>query len=113
MVTIETRIGAPIAAGATSVVPIARSVRLELGSAAMAWTRAVGVTVLPALGGPTRSDGGETELPIHDLTRRWQLALLGAGLLGSLALWLGGRRRRVLKVGRSAPYRGSGARRSK
>ncbi len=84
MFNLETRTGQPIAAGGTHLVPIAKSMRLELGRGALVWNRAIGVAV-----GSRR----ETILPIHDRTRRLQLAILGAGVLGSLLLWLAGRRR--------------------
>ncbi len=85
MLTIETRSGDAITAGDVHLVPIARSVRLKLGSGALTWSRAIGVSA--------RSAGSETLVPIRDRTRRLQLAILGAGLVGSLLLWLAGRRR--------------------
>ena len=39
--------------------------------------------------------GGGSRLPIRDVTRRWQLALYGIGLLFMVAgLWAGGRSRK-------------------
>lgn len=84
MFNLETRTGDPIDAGGATLVPIAKSMHLELGRGAVVWNRAIGVSI----------DSRETILPIHDRTRRLQLAILGAGLLGSLLLWLAGRRRR-------------------
>ena len=87
MLAIETHTAEPIAAGELRLVPIARSARLELGRVSLTWNRAVGLTA--------ESAGGETTVPIRDLTRRLQLAILGAGLLGSLLL----RRRRRSRRG--------------
>ncbi len=78
--------GEPITVGEVRLAPVARSMRLELGWGVVAWNRAVGVSV--------RSGDGETMVPIRDRTRRLQLAILGAGLLGSLLLRVSGRRRR-------------------
>ena len=84
MFAIETRSGDPIDAGGTTLVPVARSVRLQLRGGGVIWNRPVGVLV----------DGGETLVPICDRTRQLQLALLGAGLAGALILrWI--RRRRA------------------
>lgn len=65
--------------------PISRSVRLEWRRGGLIWNRPLGVLV--------RAGGRETRVPIRDRTRRTQLALLGAGLVGSLVLRLVGRRR--------------------
>ena len=86
MLTIETRAGDSIPCGELSLVPIARSVRLDLGRGAwVQWNRAVGLAV--------ESSQRRTVVPIRDRTRQMQLAVLGAGLLGSLFLWLAARRR--------------------
>ncbi len=88
MFNLETRTGDPIAAGGVQLVSIARSMRLTFGHGAVIWNRPIGVSVT----GGERP--GETLVPIHDRTRRLQLAILGAGFLGSLLLALAGRRRR-------------------
>ena len=89
MLTIETQTGDSVTVGAMRLVPIARSVRLQLGRISLAWTRAIGVSA--------RSGDQETKIPIRDLTRRLQLAILGAGLLGALLLKRAGRRRRAVE----------------
>ncbi len=80
MLTIETQAGDPIVAGSVRLVPIARSLRLELGRGTVVWNRPIAVSAGPVV-------------PIRDHTRRLQLMILGAGLVGSLLLRLAGRRR--------------------
>ncbi len=94
MLAIETRTGAPIAAGEVRLVPVARSWRLETGWGGLVWNRPAGVLVEQAGVTPEGSRRSRGMVPIRDWTRRWQLALLGAGLAGSLALRLRRRQRR-------------------
>ncbi len=89
MSILETQAGDPIVAGGVRLVPIARSLRLRLGPFMVVWNRAIGVLVRSAAGGPS---GTETLVPVRDRTRRLQLAILGAGLLGALLLGIGARR---------------------
>lgn len=76
-------------AGGTRVLPLVRVLRLGApgGGAALVWSRPLAIV----------ADG--RRLPVRDVTRRWQLALLVAGLLASLAV---GR----LRHGREATRRG-------
>ena len=76
MFAIETRTGDPIDAPGATLVPVARSVRLDLWGRGVIWNRPVGVL----------SGDGDTLIPIRDRTRQLQIGLLGAGLVG--ALWL-------------------------
>ena len=86
VLALETRIGAPIAVAGATLVPVARSVRLELCQGGVIWNRPIGVLVDAA--------GREKLVPVRDRTRRLQLTLLGAGLAGSFILRLVRRRRR-------------------
>jgi hypothetical protein len=40
-----------------------------------------------------KDDGQEQLIPIVDVTRRWQLVLMGGALAGSLLIWFGKHRR--------------------
>ncbi len=80
MLTIETQIGDEVVAGELRLAPVARSLRLMLRKVGLVWNRPVGVVVRDAA-------GDETLVRIRDLTRRVQLALLAAGVLGSAVLW--------------------------
>jgi hypothetical protein len=82
-ITIETRAGAPVQAGNISLIPLARSMRIQLPGTpgGLVWNRPVSVVA-------TGPGGRQQVLPVLDVTRRAQLVLLGAGLLGSLLLWL-------------------------
>ncbi len=77
---IETQIGDEVVAGDLRLAPISRSLRLVLRNGGLVWNRPLGVVVRDAA-------GGEALVKIRDLTRRVQLALLGAGILGSIILW--------------------------
>lgn len=79
---IETRAGEPVQTGETRLIPLARSMRLQIPglSGGLVWNRPVSVVASTA--------SGQQVLPVPDVTRRSQLVLLGAGLLGSLLLWL-------------------------
>ncbi len=88
MLAFETKTGDPIVAGGVRLVPTARAMRVTLGRISLAWTRPIGVTV-------ESGDHESSRMPIRDGTRCWQLAILGAGLLGSLVLGLAGRRRKL------------------
>ena len=68
--------------GRTDVSLESRSWRARLPFGGLVWNRPAAVIV--------RQDGVERRLPIVDVTRRRQVALLAAGLLCLLAgLWLG------------------------
>ncbi len=113
MLAIETRAGNPITAGEVLLVPVMRSWRLELGRGGLVWNRPAAVLV--ETGGGVTPEGGQRNvapkggqrdnvaLPIRDWTRRCQLAILGAGLAGSLVLWLGCSRRRRHSYSRGGP----------
>ena len=87
-ITVETGAGEPILAGGFTIIPLARSVRIHPPGlpGGLIWNRPMAVTV-------QISDGQERVLRVPDLTRRAQLALLGAGLAGSLLIWLTFRRK--------------------
>ena len=80
---IETRAGAPIQAGSLRLTPFARSVTLHVPNlpGGLIWNRPTALLV-------QSSDGDEKLLPIHDTTRRQQIALLGAGLIAALLIRL-------------------------
>ncbi len=88
MIEVETTAGEPVSVGEREIVPIARSVRVQMPvvQGGLIWNRPVAVVVRTA-------SGQEYELPVHDVTRRAQLFVLVAGILGSLLMWLALRRR--------------------
>jgi len=84
----ETREGTPIPVGRLRLIPLARTVRLQLGRLPLGliWNRPLAVKVCTP-------DGRSQVLPVQDVTRRTQLMLLGVGLIGSLLIWLARPRR--------------------
>ena len=83
LIHIETYAGAPIQAGSLRLIPFARSVTLHIPqtSGGLIWNRPTALLV-------QSPDGSEKLLPIRDITRRRQFALLGAGLVVGLILRL-------------------------
>ena len=69
--------------GETEVTPYARATMVQFPGllGGLVWNRPAGVLV-------KRSDGGEARLPIRDVTRIAQIALLAIGALGGLTAWL-------------------------
>lgn len=80
---VETRAGEPIPAGDTTIVPLAKSYQFRLPGkvGGVIWNRPASVVVQTAL-------GQEYILPIRDVTRQAQFALLGGSLLAGLLAWL-------------------------
>lgn len=80
---VETRAGDPIQAGDTTIVPLAKSYQFRLPGKAggVIWNRPASVVVQTAL-------GQEYILPVRDVTRQAQFALLGGSLLVGLLTWL-------------------------
>jgi hypothetical protein len=76
---IETRESAPMKSGDAEVVVRSRAIQLALPFAhgGLIWNRPVSVTV-------RRPGVPEQTLPIHDVTRLVQLALLALGVAGAL-----------------------------
>ena len=87
MIVVQTTAGEPIRVGDQEIVPISRSVRVQLPvlHGGLIWNRPVAVAVRTA-------NGWEFELPVRDVTRRVQLFVLAAGILGSVLIWLARRR---------------------
>ena len=89
LVQIETRAGAPLVAGERVLIPMAQVVRLQLPGPAVGgliWNRPVSVVSRTA-------DGQEQVLPVQDVTRQAQLALLGLCLVTALVVPVFFRRR--------------------
>jgi hypothetical protein len=86
-IQIETQAGQSIQTGKLRLTPFARSVSLRLPGfpGGIIWNRPTAVLV-------QHENGDEQLLPVQDITRRQQLALLGAGLLGAVLVWLFWRR---------------------
>ena len=86
-----TTTGHPIHVRGAVIVPLARSIRVQLPGMPMAlvWNRPVGILVQKA------GDAEYVLIPVTDLTRKVQLGLLIAGLVGSILIWLGSRRLRT------------------
>jgi hypothetical protein len=85
-IQIKTTAGEPVLAGNARLTPLARSVQIKVPSlgAVLSWDRPVAVIVETA--------AGEQVLPVRNLTRRLQLILIGASLVGLLLGWLWQRR---------------------
>jgi hypothetical protein len=85
---VETNIGEPIFYEGGRLIPFSRSLvfRSPWRHAILIWNRPAAVLV-------KKNDGQEQVIPIVDVTRRWQIALFGAALLGGLLISLGKRNR--------------------
>ena len=81
-ITIETMPGETIQAGTNKITPFSQAVKLILPGSmgGLIWNRPVSVLVQGA-------DDSEQVLPVVDVTRIAQLALLGIGLAGGILLW--------------------------
>jgi hypothetical protein len=88
MIHVETTAGEPISVDEREIVPIARSVRVQMPllRGGLIWNRPVAVVVRAA-------NGQEYELPVRDVTRRAQLFVVAVGILSSFLMWLVLRRR--------------------
>jgi len=67
----------------TEMTPYARATMVQFPGllGGLVWNRPAGVLV-------RRSNGSEADLPIRDVTRIAQIALLAIGTLGGLTAWL-------------------------
>ena len=88
-ITLESRAGEPVQAGARQLTPISNVVRVEIPgwTGGLVWNRPAAILAREA-------DGQENLLPVHDVTRRAQLLILAAGLLGGWLIWLAFRPRK-------------------
>ena len=82
-VEIEDRAGRPIVKEGMRIIPIARSLRVNIPGlpGGLVWNRPVSVVA-------QMETGEEKVLPVRDVTRQIQLALLAGTLVGMLSLWL-------------------------
>ncbi len=81
---IETIAGTPIKAGEAELIPFSRAVILRFPGwrqGGVIWNRPVSVLV-------TGSGGQEEILRVRDVTRMGQIAILAAGFIGSLLIYL-------------------------
>ncbi len=85
--TIETLPGGTIQSGPNKITPFSQAVKLMLPGSrgGLVWNRPVSVLV-------QGTDGSENVLPVVDVTRIAQLALLGVGLAFGILFWLINRR---------------------
>jgi len=85
---IRTNVGKAVNIDGSTVVPIARSVHIQLPlvPGGFIWNRPIAVLV-------RHSDGTEYTLPVHDVTRRLQVLALTIGISGALLFWLARRGR--------------------
>ena len=81
--TIETSPGETIQAGSNQITHFSQAVKLTLPGSrgGLIWNRPVSVLI-------QGEDGSEKVLPVVDVTRIAQLALLGIGLAGGIMFWL-------------------------
>jgi hypothetical protein len=79
----QTSSGDPISVGDLNVYPVARSYRMIFpgGQGGMVWSKPLGVIV-------EDQHGSRQTIPLPDVTRRLQVAILLAGFLGSLLAWM-------------------------
>lgn len=79
----ETRPGKPVTIGKTRIVPYAQSLRIKLppNNGGIIWNRPVSILAISP-------DGIETVIPVPDITRRIQIAIIGSGLLTMLLVLL-------------------------
>ncbi len=84
----ETQRGEPVAAGGTQVTPVTKTLCIPFPGIAggLIWNRPFAVEVRSA-------DGAEWTLPVPDVTRQAQIALLVMGLIGVLLIGLVSRKR--------------------
>ena len=84
---VENRAGSIIQAGDNQIMPISQAIRLQIPglSGGLIWNRPVSVVV-------TAPDGQEQVLPIRDVTRIAQLAILGMAVVGSFLYWRASRK---------------------
>ncbi len=89
IIQVETKAGEPILAGNVRTIPFSRVVRIQIPGlhGGSIWNRPTSIVVLG-------QEGEELIIPVHDVTRQGQIAILAAGLLGSLLIWLALRRRK-------------------
>jgi hypothetical protein len=99
LIKFETQAGAAIPYKDVKIIPFSRALRIQIPgkTAGLIWNRPVSVaTITP--------DGREHVIPVRDVTRQAELALWGAGLAGSLVIWLFFRTFRKIKTrGRLEP----------
>jgi hypothetical protein len=84
----ETKSGEALPAGERMIIPVTRVMQIRLPGmkGGLIWNRPVGLWV-------QEPDGSEQFIPVRDVTRQVQVMALGAGLLGSLLVWLVFRRK--------------------
>ena len=83
MFKLETRAGKPIVAGKVKITPIAQVLRLQPPGlrGGLIWNRPVAVQV-------EKEDGSQGLIPIRDMTRLVQIALVGFTAAGMAVFWL-------------------------
>lgn len=81
-ITTETRVGEPMSIGDTTIVPMAKSLRIQIPRlpGGLIWNRPVSLLV-------REPDGSEEVLHIRDITRRTQFGLILGSIAGLLAVW--------------------------
>ena len=79
----DTKAGEALPAGERMIIPVSRAMQIRLPGmkGGFIWNRPVGLWV-------QEPDGSEQFIPVRDVTRQAQLMALGAGLFGSLLVWL-------------------------
>lgn len=79
----ESRLGEPVETGGALIYPVSQAYKWLFSgdSGGLIWNRPSAVLV-------RTTEGADAVLPIQDVTRRAQIALLGLGLAGALLVWL-------------------------
>jgi preprotein translocase subunit Sss1 len=83
LLQIETHVGEPISVGDTDIIPMAQSTTLRPpgAQAGLIWNRPASLVARTPY-------SQEYILPVNDVTRQAQVALLAIGLIGSFIIWL-------------------------
>jgi len=81
--TMETRAGDPLYLDQAKLVPFSQMVRITFpgGYGGFVWNRPASILWQSA-------EGEEVVIPVHDKTRRIQISLFGAAIIGSLIMWI-------------------------
>jgi len=81
--TMENRAGEPLHLNQAKLVPFSQLVRITFpgGYGGLVWNRPAAILWQSA-------EGEDVVIPVHDQTRRIQLSLFGAAIVGILIMWL-------------------------
>jgi hypothetical protein len=101
-ISIKKSSGKPVTAGNLVLTPVSQAVVVRAPGQVngLIWNRPVALRV-QALGEEMQVTQAPQEVPVYDYTRRAQMLILGAGLLGSALIWLIFRKKDIHILNRS------------